>query len=429
MGPEFDELLDRAAGLCDEGSFASARDLVRQVLDEEPENARAWTLLARVDLGEGHDDLALDAARRAGANSSDSALPRVLACIACVRLGRFDAAIEHLREGVRVDPFDWRPLALLGRLLAQDAATLGEARELTVRALKLAPDEPQTVLAAGAVAAAAGDREAAQRAFRRVLALDPASSVAQHELARLRLRRRLNDPAVLAEAASGFARAARSDPEAERSRRTLELVLRAFLCKTAYFLLIDAFVVGRLTASSNVVAARLLPVGLLLIPGFYAWRFCSGLTPTVLRQLQRTIVGQRPLQFAAGCETLAVACIIAAAAAPQSARTGFAGTAALFALIGRVVIYTQVEHASRAVRGEPSRPAVSAGFLWIVAVLVALTSAGLLLAVVRAGAGPVAVPVALIFAVASVMLGRAARRRPDSKHASHRLAAQPHRRP
>jgi hypothetical protein len=196
------------------------------------------------------------------------------------------------------------------------------------------------------------------------------------------LRHRANDPAELAAAAAGFSRAIRADPEAGRSRTALEAVLRVFLAKAAYLLLVDAYLVGRLSATSSKLAPRLLPLLLLLIPSLYAWRFCSHLTKPLRRRLVKVILGAVPLRFAAACETLAVVAIVGGAGAPQSLRPGLGGIAGVLAVLGRIVIYTQLEHASRAARGESRRPAVRPGFVWALGVLVV----GMLMVVLVAAA-------------------------------------------
>ncbi len=382
---DFDELVEHAAALCENGKFMEASEVLRRVVASDPADSAAWGLLARCELGAGRYQSAVDAANRASELSPRSSVPHQIASLALLSLERPGEAVGRAREAVRVDPFDWRALATLARVLIAGGSGGSELQELVARVLQLAPNEPQAHQTAGVAAAAAGDSEAARRSFRRVLELDPGSAAAQHELARLRLKRRANDPAALADAAAGFARAVRSDPESNRSRRSLELVLRVFLSKTAYLLLIDAYVIGRISAGSNAAISRLLPAMLLLIPAFYAWRFVSRLTPPLRRRLRETVTGRGPLRLAAASEALAVLAIISAAAAPQSVRPGMAGLAAICALVGRLVIYTQVEHASRAVRGEAARPAISSGLLWVISGLLVLTAAALLLAAESGG--------------------------------------------
>jgi tetratricopeptide (TPR) repeat protein len=398
--------------LFEAGSLSEASERVRHLLERDPRDGEAWSLLARVEFAAERHEQAVEAAERVCELSPGSTSPHLLACLALLRLERFDDAVVHAREAVRIDPFDWRALALLARLFVRDGARVTEARELVARVMRLAPDAPEAHLTAGFVAAGAGDRDGAKRSFLKVLELDPGSSTAQHELARLRLKGRVNDPAALAEAAAGFERALRAEPEAEHSRRTLELVLRVFLSKSAYLLFIDAYLVGRVTSGSNAVAGRLLPLVLLLIPAFYAWRFCRRLTAPLVGRLRRVITREGPIRLAACCEALAVLCILAGVGAPESIRPGLAGTAGVLALIGRVALYTQVEHASRAARGASPRPAIRPGLLWVLAVLVGLIVVALLVAAVRDGGGLGALLGAVASAACVAALVRRARRHP-----------------
>ncbi len=407
-----DAELAHATTLFEAGSYSEAGERVRHVLERDPQDEQAWLLLARVEFAAERHEQAIAAAERACALNPASTSPHLLACLPLLRLERYDDAVGHAREAVRIDPFDIRALALLAQLLVRDSAGVIEAHELVARVVRLAPAAPEAHLTAGVVAAGAGDRDGAKRSFLRVLQLDPGSSVAQHELARLRLKRRVNDPAALAEAATGFERAVRAEPEAEQSRRTLELLLRVFLSKCAYLLFIDAYLVGRVTATSNGAAGRLLPATLLLIPAFYAWRFCRRLTAPLVGRLYRVITGERPIRLAACCEALAVLCIVASVGAPESVRPGLAGTAGVLALIGRVALYVQVEHASRAARGAPPQPAIRPGLLRVLAVLVGLIVVALLVAAVRDGGGPGALVLAAASAAGVAILVRRARRRP-----------------
>jgi tetratricopeptide (TPR) repeat protein len=404
--------LEHAVALFEVGSLSEASERVRHLVERDPRDGEAWSLLARVEFAAERYQQAVEAAERACALSPGSTSEHLLACLALLRLERSEDAVGHAREAVRIDPFDWRALALLAQLLVGDGAHATEAQELTARVTRLAPDEPEVHLTAGFVAAATGDRESAKRSFLKALELDPGNSRAQHELGRLRLKGHVNGPTTLAEAAAGFERAVRAEPEAQRSQRALALVLRVFLSKGAYLLFIDAYLVGRVSSGSSAVAGRLLPLGLLLIPAFYAWRFCSRLTEPVLARLVSAITQKGPIRLAACCEALAVLCILAGVAAPESIRPGLAGTAALLAFIGRVVLFTQVEHASRAVRGASPRPAIRPGLVWVLAVLVGLIVVALLIAAVKDGGGPGAVVAAVAAAAGVAALVRHARRHP-----------------
>ena len=401
------ETLEHAAALCDKGDFDAARELLQLALAVEPDDAGAWSLLARAQLGAGRFEEAILAADTAAALSGASADPHMIAALALLRLDRAGDAVRRARDAVRADPFDSRALGLLAQLLAGNPSTAREAPELAERMVRLAPEDPAVHLAAGRVAAASGERTKAKRAFVRALSLDPSGGGAHHELANLRLRRRANNPASLAEAAAGFARAAHAEPAAQHSRLRLELVLRVFLSKAAYLLLLDAYVVGRLTASSSSSTARLLPVLLLAVPVLYAARFLMALTPPLRRALTGVLATRGALRNAAIAEVLAVVAVVLAAFAPSGARTAAAAIAALAALTGRVILYRQVENASRAARGDKPRPVIGRGLLRLISVLLFLTAAALVLAAAKDKAGPGALLGAAAFGAGALAVGRA----------------------
>jgi Flp pilus assembly protein TadD len=405
------DALQRAAALVEEGLFDDAVAALWSFLSEYPAAAQAWAMLAHAELCAGRCDQALDAAERAVGFAPGGTSGHVLASLALLQLGRAEEAVEHARRAAAVDPSDWRTLAVLARALQTRGGDLSEAYQVIERMATVAPLEPEMHMTAGRVYAASGDRESARRAFRRVLELEPGSGAAQHELARLRLGTRVNDPAALADAAAGFARAVRLEPEADRSRAGLEVLLRAFLSKAAYLLFLDAFLVGRLAGGPSSSGARVLPLVLLLLPFAYAWRFISHMTLPVRRRLVELLRGKGPLRTAAACEGLAVACMIGAALGGSSSHGAVAAAAALCALVGRLILYTQVEHASRTLRGQPARPAIGSAAMFIIAVALALTAVFLALAAVQGKANSVAFFVAVLVAGAALAVARAGVRR------------------
>jgi tetratricopeptide (TPR) repeat protein len=409
MSPS-DEAFDRAIAMCEEGRFAEASDLLQRIIADQPGNVDAWVQLARAQLGDGQHGDALTSADKAADLARTSSTPRVIASLALLLLGDTDRAVARARDAVQVDPFDWRALGVLAYFLASDRRTVQEARALVDRGIQLVPDEPAAHLIRGQVFAVIGDREAARGAFRRALDLDPGSSQAHHELAQLRLRRRANAPSVLAEAAAGFERATSADASTERSRLKLELILRVFFSKVAYLLFIDAYVVGRVSSPSSGSTARLLPVLLLALPGYYAWRFLGRLTNPVRQRVRELLFRVGTIRRAALSEALSAIAIIAASIAPAGARTSLAVVGALAALVGRVVLYREAEHASRAAIGQAPRPLVRPSVMWVIAALLALTAAALLVAAAKDKAGPGAIVGALVFAAGSVAAARAASR-------------------
>jgi tetratricopeptide (TPR) repeat protein len=177
----------RAAALCDHLRFAEARVLLHKTVATDPQDAYAWCLLARAELGLGDSNATLQAAGRAASLAPAEEWPYRLASIALGRLGHHAEAITAAREAVRLAPESWQPYARLARELAHDKAGLLEALGAAGYAAVLAPDEAEPHVTVGVVEAAAGQQVEAEAAFRRALAIQPDHSVALNELARLQL--------------------------------------------------------------------------------------------------------------------------------------------------------------------------------------------------------------------------------------------------
>lgn len=404
----FDEagILARAGELCTDGHFAEASDLLRPVAERELAHLDTWCLLARAELAAERYERALQAAEHAHVLAPVVALSDVIASVALLKLGRTEEALERARRAVTADPHDFAAVSLLARMLSV-AGLHDQAQAVAADAVDLAPDQPEAHLITGAVAAAAGKRDVARASFREVLALDPANGAAHHELARLRLRRKVNDPAALADAASGFARAAYADSDARQSARSLENVLRTFLSKFAYLLFIDAYLVGRVAASSSGASARFVPVVLLAVPGYYAARFLRRLTPTPRQRLLWLLIGERELLAAAALEAVSLTAILVAAVGATSLRPGVAAVAAIAALAARLLLYLTLERAARSAAGQPGENAIRSSLIWVIAGLFGLLTVALLAAAVTRDRPSTAVG-ALVCAAAAGGLARVA---------------------
>ena len=91
-------------------------------------------------------------------------------------------------------------------------------------------------------------------------------------LSHLRDGRRTNVGAGrLARASSGFATALQADPRARVARHNLDLMVRSFLGRAAYLLMLVAFATAELFGRSATTLSRVAPVVLLAVPlGFVA---------------------------------------------------------------------------------------------------------------------------------------------------------------
>ncbi|HEX4467337.1 MAG TPA: tetratricopeptide repeat protein, partial [Solirubrobacteraceae bacterium] len=348
FGERFRELIEHAAESCESGDLAAAAETLWTVLERDQASAPAWELLAYVELGRRRWEDARSAATRAVALTPEEPYGHVVAAIALLMLKRTEEALAQAREAVRLDPDDWRNLDLLARALLENGGDgVEEARAVAGRMRELAPAEPRAHMFAGRLAVRAGDDDDARAAFRETLAVDPDNAGAHHALAGMRLRRRLNDPAVLAEAAAGFARAAAVEPENARGRQALELLIRVALSKASYLLMLDAFLINRVASHSEAPGARLLAPLLLLLPLYYGVRFWARATEPVRSQVRATIRERRSVLMATRLELAAGLGIIASALVAQSARDTAAALAGACALAGRWTLSAQVRRTAR----------------------------------------------------------------------------------
>ena len=334
--------LQRAQVLCELRRFSEAIAALQGIVAADPAGSRAWMLLAQAHLGMGEHQTALDAAQTAIALNPHSEWPFQLASAALRGLGRDDEAADFARRAVALAPQNWAVHAQLAQSLAKTPDGLAEARRAADRAVALAPETAGAHMAAGAVAAAAGDRQTAGEAFRRVLTIDPQNAVAQHEFARMQLRKgryRNANPTRLSTAASGFAGALGADPRLEQSRRALQAVIRTFLGYTAYFIFVVGVVAGRLGVHSTPTARRIVTIVLLALPVWFALRFLVQATPPVRSYVRQTLTSGRT-GVAAVAEAIAVATLVLSCIITNSDQSTLVTLAIVFALLGRVALWS-----------------------------------------------------------------------------------------
>ena len=230
--------LGRADILLGAGRFSEAIGIIAPVVAAEPENGRAWALLAQAQLGAGQPGEGLTAASRAIALDPALAWPHRLRSIALRRTGHGPEAVAAAFEACQLEPGHWMnhfnlaqaALTATGYESPEGVSALGLAERASATARELAPNEPSVHYVCGQVSRAAGDKRAARAHFERTLALDPEHSSAINELGRLKL-----ESGHSAAAAGHFIQAARIEPgqsvyghnveiavaRAERSVRTL----------------------------------------------------------------------------------------------------------------------------------------------------------------------------------------------------------------
>ena len=236
--------------------------------------------------------------------------PHRLASLALAALGREREAVAIAREAVRPSPNSALCHVSFAQLLAKSGSNLGEARTAAERAVTLAPNDAGSHIAVGVVAAADDRTQEATAAFHRALALEPDSSLAHNELARLRFkRRRLGNAHDLAQAAGGFANALRADPRAGVSRRNFNLVLHVFIARIACGIMMITYLAAFAFGGGDATSVRLFPALLLVFPAFFAFRFVFKLAPTLHGQLMRLL--RNPfIAVTVTCDAIAVSSLV-----------------------------------------------------------------------------------------------------------------------
>jgi len=333
--------LERASALLDLGRWPEAVTALGAVVSTDPDNSYAWCLMAHGQLGMEDIPKAEAAARRAIALEPGREWAHRLLSTALSVGGNHAAAIASALEAVRIAP--WLPET--HRNLARARLRAGQAdqaEEAATKAVELAPNVADGHLLVGMARMRAGNPVGAEPALNHALSLEPENAVAHNELARLSLQRAgVGMPGTLAESAAGFAKALRVDPTATVSRRNLDIVLRAFLSRGAYFLFLAAWVAtllergGLTTTTSDGTVQRVLAVALMAVPLWFTGRFLLKLGSGLRTVLWGVIRNDRNAGVAVGLEVLSVAGVIASAAVND---TVFALVAVVTAIVARLLL-------------------------------------------------------------------------------------------
>jgi len=139
--------------------------------------------------------------------------------------GRFDEALRHYREALRIRPGYAKVHNNLGSILALRGRSK-EAAEHFAKAIQNAPDDPTGYVNLGGLSALDGDIEGAMKSFRKALTLDPNFAEAHNYLGMA-----LASRGRLKEAVHHFARAVEIAPQYELAQANLNRA-REILRKT-----------------------------------------------------------------------------------------------------------------------------------------------------------------------------------------------------
>ena len=109
--------LVQASVLLDLKRYDEAASLLARIVAAEPQDSRAWCLLAATHLGAGRYKEAAAAASRAITLAPSDERPYRLASIAQRRLGQITAAISSANQACKLAPDEWRAYVCLAQAL------------------------------------------------------------------------------------------------------------------------------------------------------------------------------------------------------------------------------------------------------------------------------------------------------------------------
>lgn len=370
--PRADIALTRAEMLIDLQRWSEACELLGSLVAADPDDAPAWNLLARAQLGAGRPERALAAAENAASLEPTHPAPQHMISIVLGQMGRSDEAVTAAREAVRLAPYEWVRHAQLAYALIDTRRGRREAVEAASRAVDMAPEQPHAHLALAAALGAVGRHRAGRAAAERALALDPTCSTAHDQHARGSVGRQLiARPATLARAAGGFSTAVGLDPRAGHSKHGLDAVLRQFLHLVAWFSLVAAMIVYQVSEHAGHVP-RALPLLLPAVPLVFAVRFVRALPPAPRRVLLRE-ARSRPLVAPVLLVTASLSFLSMSAFAPQDDRGLMVSLAGCTALWSRFHFLFELRRSARAAGELPAQHSFSSVSLLLIAVTLMFT--------------------------------------------------------
>lgn len=136
-------LMQRASLLADNGSWEQGSELLKAVLEQEPDNRHVILALAHVyERGRRYDDAVKTVEKAADLATTDAQKRSVLFTQGSVleRAKRYDEAEKKFRELIAKHPDDSSALNYLGYMLADIGKGLDEAHDMIQKALDLDPD-------------------------------------------------------------------------------------------------------------------------------------------------------------------------------------------------------------------------------------------------------------------------------------------------
>jgi predicted Zn-dependent protease len=190
-------LLDAEAAIA-KSDWKTAATTLDVWLAAHPDDARALFDAGYVADAQNRLDDAVGFYKRSATAEPSSFETRLMLGILLARQGKLAEARPELIAATTLDPGEagpalkaraWRALAQIDKPGPNDQGDAAQASQDLLEALKLSPETPEDTLLAAQLAESQGQMDAALAAYKRLLAADPKSSVAQAGLAHLLIAR------------------------------------------------------------------------------------------------------------------------------------------------------------------------------------------------------------------------------------------------
>lgn len=281
--PAAQEVADAESAIA-KSDWKSAESILTPWIAAHPGDARALFDAGYVADAENHADQAEKLYRRASQADPKSFEARISLGLLLAREGKLDEARPELAAATALDPGPagpalkaraWRALAQIDRPRPGRPGDVATASNDLLQALKLSPETEDDTLLAASLAENSGQNDAAEAAYRRVLAEDPKSAEASSGLAhiliakkqypeaekilRAGLEKAPGDPALTAQLALVLAN--QNDPEAlplvQKLHRAhpgdagITRMLARLLSDSGQYAASDALYTGLLASSPN----------------------------------------------------------------------------------------------------------------------------------------------------------------------------------
>lgn len=326
--------LAQAEVLIDLGRDAEAEQRLRTLLAGHPESAAVMLALARAVHRQGRDHEAYELAGRVVALNPESQHGHLVLCDIAVALDDQEGAKQAAEECLRLEPHQWTSHYAHARaLLTGRRPRVADAYDEARIAVSLAPDRPEIHTLIGLCLEGLNNRPEAERAYRNALAIDPQHTMAQNNLATLKMGQgRLGFGARMLRQAVTHA------PQEKVLHQNLNLVLVLLGRRVLIAVAIAGVVLGLMITQDSPWWARSLVGACFLAALTWALRRFAVNLPRGIRGWGRGALAAVPLQWQLLYAALSLVVLLLAFAPTDVASVAGVGFLALLRIVGLMIV-------------------------------------------------------------------------------------------